>query len=258
MRRWTVPGRCSHADISDFIASRRVRKQDTTAIPKDAGPPQLDRRAMATTDTFKDLTRMATTVTFQRNRAVYLEGGPAEYCYRVVAGVVRICKATEDGRRQIAAFPKAGDIFGWTGNRCHTYAAEAASEVLLLRWPRQAIETALISDPETAHRLLAILFEQLAATQNHLFLLGRMHASERLASFLLHHAEHYERNGLRSTRIPFPIGRRDLGDHLGLTVETVSRTMNTFKKCGLIDFVLGQSVQILDRQELAQIADGGQ
>lgn len=179
-----------------------------------------------------------------------------KYCYRVIGGVVRICNETEDGRRQIAAFPGTGDLFGWTGNRHHACTAEAATDVLLLRWPRQAIETAIIDDPETGHQILSILFEQLAAVQNHLLLVGRLHASERVASFLLKRAEHYERNGTRSDRIPFWICRRDVADHLGLTVETVSRTMNAFKGRRLIDFVLNQHVEILDRPGLEQIAAG--
>lgn len=203
-----------------------------------------------------DLARTATEITYNQNQTIYFDGEPAGHCYRVVRGVARICKETEDGRRQIAAFPSPGDLFGWTAGRCQIHSAEAASNLTLLRWPRQLIETKIINDLETEHRLLSILFEQLGEMQNHLLLLGRMPASARVASFLLSRAERHERNGMSSGRLPLPLCRRDIGDHLGLAVETVSRTMNIFKRRELIDFVLGQSVTIRDRHRLQKIAEG--
>lgn len=197
-----------------------------------------------------------TEITFEQNQTIYFECDPAEHCYHVIAGVVRICKETEDGRRQIAAFPTRGDLFGWSGGRHYAYSAEAATDVVLLRWPRAVIEAAIANERETGHRVLALLFQQLADTQNHLMLLGRMHARERVASFLLHRADHHERNGMGSDRIPFRFCRRDMADHLGLTTETVSRVMSAMKRRGLIDFVCGESVQIRDRQALERTAEG--
>lgn len=199
---------------------------------------------------------MATEVTCNQNQTIYFDGDPAEHCYRVVNGVVRLCKETEDGRRQIAAFPSPGDLFGWAAGQCQIYSAEAATDLTLLRWPRQLIETTIINNTKAGQQLLTILFEQLAEVQNHLLLLGRMPASARVATFLLSRAERYERDGMSAGRTPLNLCRRDIGDHLGLAVETVSRTMNMFKRRGLIDFVHGQSVAIRDRHRLQQIAGG--
>lgn len=233
-----------------------VPRQYSKTVVRDIGTARSWRSSPIIAHGFNDLDSIASKITFHQDQTIYFDGDPTDHCYRVISGVVRICKETEDGRRQITAFPSAGDLFGWTGNRRHACVAEAASDVILLRWSRQAIETAIVNDADTGHQLLLMLLEQLANMQNHLLLLGRMNASERIATFLLSRADHCECTGMRSRRLRFRICRRDIGDHLGLTVETVSRTMHAFKRRGLIDFVLNQSLEILDRPGLEQIAGG--
>jgi CRP-like cAMP-binding protein len=202
------------------------------------------------------LPRATTTVTVPRNRAIYFEGDPAEHYYRVVSGTVRICKETEDGRRQIASFPAAGNLFGWAGRTHHGYSAEAVTDVTLLRWHRRTIEAAILADPDAGHRILAILFEQLGEAQTHLLLLGRMRATERVAAFLLARAERYRREGFQGGRVPLPMCRKDIADYLGLTVETVSRTMHALKQRGVIGFGAGDAVQIADHGELERLGCG--
>lgn len=242
--------------LSTSLPSQTRWTPASTASLKASGALRAESRAPVITRGAVDLSHAATEVTFEQNQTIYFEFDPAEYCYRVLTGIVRICKQTEDGRRQIAAFPSRGDLFGWNGDRHYAYSAEAATDVVLLRWPRQMIERAIASDPEAGHRLLSILFDQLGEAQKHLLLLGRMTASERVANFLLDRADHYERDGMPSDRIPFRICRRDVGDYLGLSMETVSRTMNALRRRGLIDFTASESIRIRNRQELEEIAHG--
>ena len=189
---------------------------------------------------------------FASDRGIHMQGDPADFYCRVVSGIVRICKATEDGRRQIAAFPGPGDLFGWAGYDRYAYAAEAVTDVVLLRWPRRAMEQAIVDDPELGRQILAVLFRQLADFQDHLLLVGRMQAHERIAAFLLAHGRRHARD---RRRFPLPMSRKDIADHLGLTVETVSRTMHGFVARGLITFAPGRIVQIRDGEALARLAD---
>ena len=202
------------------------------------------------------LVRGGSTITVPRNRTVYFEGDPAEFCYRVIAGTVRICKETEDGRRQIAAFPTNGDLFGWSAPERYGYSAEAVTEVTLQRWHRHSIEEAIIGDAEAGHRMLSVLFEQLGEAQMHLLVLGRLRAGERIAAFLLSRTARYERDVGRAERVPLPMARKDIADYLGLTVETVSRTMHGLKQRGIIDFAAGEGVSIRDRDALDLISRG--
>lgn len=202
------------------------------------------------------LVQGGSTITVPRNRAIYFEGDPAEFCYRVVAGTVRICKETEDGRRQIAGFPTNGDLFGWAAPERYGYSAEAVTEVTLQRWLRQSIEQAIIGDADAGHRVLSVLFEQLAETQTHLLVLGRLRAGERIAAFLLSRAARHQRDAGHAERIPLPMGRKDIADYLGLTVETVSRTMHGLKQRGIIDFASGEGLRIHDPEMLDLISRG--
>lgn len=226
----------------------------TTIVARGAAPrADTGQNAARTID---ELGREATRLSFGRNRVIYFEGDPADYYYRVVSGTVRLCKETEDGRRQIAGFPGPGDLFGWAGSRHNVYSAEAVTDVVILRWHRRTIEDAIARDPDAGHRMLSVLFEQLAEAQNHLLLLGRMHADERVATFLLSRAERNARNGLDAGRILLGVCRKDIADYLGLTVETVSRTMHAFKNRGVVSFAAGEAVKICDRPGLERLAGG--
>lgn len=202
------------------------------------------------------LDRVGTGAAYGRRRAIYHEGDEARHYFKVVSGVVRLCRVTEDGRRQIVAFLVAGEFFGWTVEDHHAYSAEAVTDVSVMKYPRSRIEEIVRTDPATARRVLGLLTGQLASAHDHLLLLGRMTAAERLSAFLLDLIRRCGGAATDAATIELPMNRRDIADYLGLTAETVSRTMSAMKRKGLLSFTGAYSVRlnrcdILERMAMA-------
>jgi CRP-like cAMP-binding protein len=193
-------------------------------------------------------------MTVARGREIYAEGSPATHFYAVARGAVRICKLMADGRRQITEFAVAGDMFGLDGAAQHLLGAEAITDVTLLRYARRSVEALAERESAVARTMQAVALRQLAAAQMQMVLLGRKTARERVASFLLDFA-----NRTTIARQDFvldlPMSRYDVADHLGLTVETVSRVLTGMRRNGLIAMEDAQHIRIRDRARLAETAE---
>lgn len=196
------------------------------------------------------LDRLGMGVKCEKNRTIYFESDEAEHCYKVKSGTVRLCKVTEDGRRQIAAFLTAGDLFGWTDQGYYNFSAEAVTDVTLEKFSRVRVDEAAKASPALGRRVLALLSTQLASAHDHLLLLGRMTAAERIANFLLELVRRQRGAG----RVELAMSRKDVADYLGLTVETVSRTMSALKRKGIIAFAEPENVQLKQSGALERLA----
>jgi CRP-like cAMP-binding protein len=200
------------------------------------------------------LERLGTVVRHERNRTIYFEGDDVQHCFKVRSGTVRLCKMTEDGRRQIAAFLSAGDLFGWVDRDTYSFSAEAVTDVTVEKYSRRSIDDAATADPTMMHRMLAVVSEQLTSAHNHLLLLGRMTAPERIASFLIDLAKRKSASRADAGTIELHMNRKDLADYLGLTVETVSRVMSALKRKGLISFSTPECVRVTQSTALERLA----
>src|ERR1700722_7502334 len=163
------------------------------------------------------------TMCFSRNEEIFAEEEEADFVYQVISGAVRDVRIMSDGRRQIGAFHLAGDVFGLECGEFHRYGAEAVidSEIALVR--RSALEQA---DAAVALRLWAITSHDLQRLQDHMLLLGRKSAVERVATFLVTMAS----RGPAGQVVDLPMSRTDIADYLGLTIETVSRTLTQLER----------------------------
>lgn len=200
------------------------------------------------------LDRLGAVARYAKNRTIYYEGDEADHYFKVRSGTVRLCKVTEDGRRQIAAFLTAGDLFGWTDQAFYSFSAEAVTEVTVEKFQRQRIEESVRANPSLGRRILMLLSNQLASAHEHLLLLGRMTASERIAVFLLDLARRQRAANGAAATIELAMSRKDMADYLGLTVETVSRTMSALKRKGIISFAVPESVQLKQSTALERLA----
>jgi CRP/FNR family transcriptional regulator, nitrogen fixation regulation protein len=206
--------------------------------------------APTATDALDLLDQLGTAMRVGENGEIYAEGDPALYCYRVVSGLVRTVTLMEDGRRQISEFLMPGDLLGFDALDSHDNAAQAVGTVQLRRFPRPAVEALSEGNPAVARRLRQATAAKLREAHQQILLLGRKTASERIASFLLVMADRAgaDTNG----RIALPT-RADMADHLGLTLETVSRTLNELHRAGMIKLARAM-VEISDRPALAALA----
>lgn len=180
-----------------------------------------------------------------RGAEIFAQGAPARRIYRVVSGAVRTVALMCDGRRQIGAFYFPGDWFGIEASPAHQYAAEALSEVRLESHDRSAIMS-LGVHPELGAELMAAMVKELSRAHDHMMLLGRKTAEEKVATFLID----LDTRGVRD----LPMRRQDIADYLGLTIETVSRMFSHLQQAGVITICNTRRLVILDRQELAGLA----
>jgi CRP/FNR family nitrogen fixation transcriptional regulator len=163
---------------------------------------------------------MGSLMKFGTNTEIFGEDEPAEYIYKVVTGAVRTYKILNDGRRQISGFYLPGDIFGLEIGKEHQCSAEAINGVTVLVVRRSAIVSLAERDCETARELWSFTGRELKRVQEHMLLLVKS-AQQRVASFLLEMSKRLA----ATDAIELPMSRQDIADYLGLTIETVSRTM---------------------------------
>ncbi len=191
---------------------------------------------------------------FARNETIFNEGDEAKYAYKVVSGAVRLCKHMADGRRQIADFLLPGDFFGFLQFGFYSFTAEAIGDVVVMCYPQRQLEQISSSTPSLRKRLLVLLSQRLLAMQDHLVMLGRQTAKERLASFLIRLAE---RTGIEDGEsLELAMSRQDIADYLGLTIETVCRILSELKRVKLIAIPNLHQVVLEDLETLREIAEG--
>jgi CRP/FNR family transcriptional regulator, nitrogen fixation regulation protein len=187
-------------------------------------------------------------VAYDRNAEIYGEGEAADYVYKVVSGAVRTYKVLNDGRRQINAFYLPGDIFGLELGDEHTWSAEAVvgSNVLMVK--RSLVSAIAQQDADVAQQLWAVTAIELVGARNHTLLLIKS-AQERVAAFLLEMSLRLSDANL----VELPMGRQDIADYLGLTIETVSRTLTQFESERTIELLASRSIVLRNRTELSRL-----
>jgi len=185
-------------------------------------------------------------MSFGRNAEVYAEDEPSGYVYKLISGVVRVSKLLPDGRRQINAFHLPGEMFGFEADELHHASAEAVTPIRVIAYRREGMLRINKESANFVRELLNLTVLGLRHSQNHLLLLGRKNALERLATFLL---EMSARMGGGMT-LDLAMPRHDIADYLGLTLETVSRMFATLKDMGLIELESARRVHLLNKGAL--------
>lgn len=205
----------------------------------------FDRSADALADAFASV---GVTMRFARNAEIYGEGERREYLYQVVSGAVRTSKVLECGRRLIDAFHRPGDIFGIEAGDDHDFTADALSDCHVRVVKYATLMAMSARDADLAAELRRIVTGKLKATQDHMVLLGRKTAEEKVASFLLAMVKVSVGEAFE-----LPMSRQDIADFLGLTIETVSRTLTQFRKRATIDLSTARHVTLRDRRALQRL-----
>jgi CRP/FNR family transcriptional regulator, nitrogen fixation regulation protein len=191
-----------------------------------------------------------TEFTYRRGAEIYGEAEPANYVYQVKTGAVRSYKLLSDGRRQIGAFHLSGDIFGLENGDVHRFTTEALVETTVRLIRREHLEETADGDAVVARNLLSMTTSNLEHAENHMLLLGRKTSMEKVAAFLLE----MDKRLPAAQVMALPMSRRDIGDYLGLTVETVSRALSCLHEQGVLGFIgtTQREIVLRDRQRLTQ------
>jgi CRP/FNR family nitrogen fixation transcriptional regulator len=185
-----------------------------------------------------------------RGEELFAEGDDAEHFYKVVTGTIRTYKLLSDGRRQIDAFHLPGDMFGLEAGPEHRFSAEAVDGANVVAFRRSRLVELRQADPGFDDEVMASMIRNLERAQDHMLLLGRKTAQEKIATFLLDLARRLRKD----RQFDLPMQRSDIADHLGLTIETVSRTLTQLSRDGLIALVAAsRSIVLADRAGLQRL-----
>lgn len=190
-----------------------------------------------------------------RRATVYSRGDKALYCYKVLEGAVRLSRILMDGHRQVLEILLPNDTFGIEVGDNHAATAECISDVVLLRCPRACIAHLNEERPEMRRSLMRMLSRGLSAAQDHVMMLGHQGAKARICSFLLRLME--TADGKEGEALELPVGRQDLADYLGLTIETTCRTLTDLKVAGSISIPNRHQIVVRNEEALRAYAEGG-
>jgi CRP/FNR family transcriptional regulator, anaerobic regulatory protein len=213
----------------------------------------------------KDLARLAslaTPMTAEPGRSFIGEGDSAEHFFNVSAGTAKLFKLLPDGRRQITGFAGPGHFLGLAVSSAYAFGAEAVETTKFCRFSRTKLRVLLDDFPALERRLLDAAANELVVAQEQMLLLGRKTARERLASFLIARADGQillpvvcsQRAAREVVRLPMT--RTDIADYLGLTIETVSRTLTRLRGEQLIEIPAPSEIVIRNRAALENLANG--
>lgn len=185
----------------------------------------------------------------------------AKYFYTVVSGEVRLSRMLDDGRRQITGFKSTGDFLGLGVDGHYAADAEAIDDVVLCQFSVPDMNSSLEEYSLVQSRLMEMMQTEVIKLQNHMLLLGRKTPIEKIANFLCERANRKfltegQPEKVSSVEIRLPMSRTDIADFLGLTIETVSRTITKLRKIGVIELHSSQNILVTDLYELQLLADG--
>jgi len=196
----------------------------------------------------KQMQLMGAVMPYPRNAEIFGESDPAEYLYKVVSGVVRTYKILNDGRRQIGGFYLPGDMFGLESGDEHTLSAEAVTDTKVLVVKRSTLVALAARDAAVARELYQLTARELRRTQERILLLIKS-AQERVASFLLEMTA----RSPAGNAVELPMSRQDIADYLGLTIETVSRTLTSLESAATIEVPSSRRIVLRNRSALNRL-----
>lgn len=189
---------------------------------------------------------------------LFHEGDPATRVFTLTSGCLKLYKLLADGRRQVTGFMFPGDFLGISVDDEYAFTAESLTHSELCWFPRNRFDGFVEEHGAMERELYRVAAHELAAAQRQMVLLGRKTAAERVASFFLLLAGKVQKaTGSPPRFIDLPMSRSDIADYLGLTKETVSRVLAALKRDRLVRLAALDRVEILDREGLKDIADGG-
>jgi CRP/FNR family transcriptional regulator len=184
---------------------------------------------------------------------LFQHGHPADFVSILTAGALRLSQFLPDGRRQIVGFALPGDFLGLALEPTHMFNAVALTAVKLCQFPRVGFSALLDAEPRLLKRLMGVASQEMTLAQEHMVTLGRRSAEEKVAAFLIGMRDRHARLDGQRVHVQLPMHRLDIGDFLGMTVETVSRTMTRLAREKVI-VIVPDGVRLLDLPRLERIA----
>ncbi len=201
----------------------------------------------------RELARLSQRVRLSSRTPLFSEGDHSDAAYNVSEGTVRLSKLLPDGRRQIVGFALPGDFIGVAPDGCYGFSADAIGPVMVCRFMKEPFARFVESNPRILQRMNDFARQELILAQDHMVSLGRRSAEEKVAAFLIGWRNRLQRIGRAAKTVYLPMSRQDIADYLGLTVETVSRTLTKLERDGVIVIVPG-GIRLIDTSRAEALA----
>lgn len=202
-------------------------------------------------DQLVTLSRHTRRVQRQEGEELMADAMPITSYANVLRGAVKLSKVLEDGRQQVVGLQFAPDLLGRPFASESRVSVETASDVDLCLIPKSALETMMHDSGALEHRVMMQALRELDEARDWMVTLGRKTASEKVASFLYLIATHIDPSESDAvTTFDLPLSRADIGDFLGLTIETVSRQISKLKADKIIEIVNYRHVTVRDLAQL--------
>ena len=192
--------------VSEGNSKSRTRARTRRPAPSSSSPASA-------------IDQMCAPTAYVRNEEIFGEGEPADHLYKIESGCIRAFHTLDNGRRQMVAFYLSGDVFGLDARDLHTISTEATTPSKVRVIKRKAL-MARGGEVATLRHLLDLTAAELRRSQSHNLLLLKG-AQDRVVGFLREMAQRGQHQG----EFDLAMTRRDIADYLGLTIETVSRTL---------------------------------
>lgn len=197
---------------------------------------------------------IATVLEYRRGGiTIFSEGEDAHFVYLVAAGIVRISRHSEYGRRQVLAFMLPGDLFGLPDTGSYVNSAEAACPATLYRVPWIQLRDLMMREPALQASLLMKVAYDFREAQRRIMVLGQHNTHQRLASFLLDFIVHPAFFDAASSTLSLPLSRFDIADYLGTAPETVARGFARLESEGVLKRLNARVVEIRDIEGLRAV-----
>jgi len=203
-----------------------------------------------------DVTVASDHMAFAPRQVLYRQGDPGTHVFILKEGTARLTHLLADGRQASIGLRFEGDMLGLAPGPLHQMGAEALTAVLAWRISRRELERLFRQHSPLERHFIDLCARELATTQNQLIALSRLTAEERVAAFLISLAEAQDRRGHHGPIYDVPVTRGDVGELLGLTLETVSRAVSAFRRRGWLRPHGLHEVELLDRDALAALGAG--
>ncbi|TRO96175.1 Crp/Fnr family transcriptional regulator [Glycocaulis profundi] len=220
------------------------------AVRVDGVCAELDARQLA------DMERSVSVKRLSAGQILMLEGDRCEHAVNVTSGQLKVYKSLPDGRTQLLRVLRPGNFLGSVFRDASAFTVSAVTDCELCIVPRPALKRLFEQHRDIEDAVMVQLEDELAQAQNRILALGRMTAMERVSAYILEELAHAQRCGDPADRLTLPLGRAEIGDLLGLTIETVSRCMTRLRKSDAIALEGGKSerVRVLDAAKLGKLA----
>ena len=218
-------------------ASSSARPSVTLEVPQIRRPADLAKPVVGSVQSFA------------KEGEIFAEGDGATFVYKICRESSRTSKFLSNGRRQIDAFHLTGDIFGIEAGSEYRFCAESVGDSTVIAYRRNQLAALAASDAQFVQDMMMGMMRSLVRAQNHMLLLGRKSALEKIATFLLDMAE----RTAGEDALDLPMSRTDIADHLGLTIETVSRSFTQLERQGIIGLPSARHVVLSNRPALESL-----